>query len=448
MKRLAVALLLCAGPAVSAAQDLSAACASAGTNPIFKDDPDLQTACKAYYLRLFAASEAAAAKGVKDTAASDAEAALDAKRENRVKDLEYITKLRDEAEPAAKTLPDLAPFKSAAQRQLAELAYAAGLQIGGVVKNKGVVPGKDAKLLISTDPAMTARWISLVDPEIVKADLLTIQGIAGKVTGIECPALPAPTKAGRKKLDLSEEIEGTEGTNSQKLFALGPVETILVADAAIKGIAMLASSFQPSMLGGSAIEAPANLGQAFSAGVTSVIGASAYVVPPAITNTNTVVTALRKADNAIVSAETALHQSAGAPIKPNEVFNKACYDAAKAYHTAATGRMKALTTVADPILGSPVEQAARADVQADSKITHVLEIQSVVAGGAVTGYQRNRFSAVKLISGSDIAGAYRLLSINGTVLASGLHSTSKGRAIPLGEFDAIYPQDGGDTLKK
>lgn len=402
------------------AQDTSAVCNSVNTDGgAFEGNEELTNACLAHYLRLLAESEAAATKKAEDDKNTSKENDVDDERENVLKDLEVIAKLKEQFKAPETDLPDLAAFQSTSQRYIADLAFAVGKAVGTKLEEKKIAV---TKVLLVSDPVSSAKWLRTIDPGVVEADLASIAADFGKLLGVSCPAVHKDSVAA-PTLDSSRKAD--------------PITTVAMAGAAIDVVVSLASNFQPSILSAASVPPPSGLGGATAAGVQSKYTASIWTVPPVIGQSNAVAKALQTATSKASDVEEHLAKMGAAPPK-DHVINKTCVEPVKARATAIAARLKALVTSTDDVLGSPVDRAARAKAFSDAEFTHLLDIQHIVSGGAVSGYQRNRFSAIKLVTGSDIAVFYRLMSADGQVAATDYVSLGRGRSIPMGEFGTEY----------
>jgi hypothetical protein len=211
-------------------------------------------------------------------------------------------------------------------------------------------------------------------------------------------------------------------------------------NAAAKAALAVAELFRPELLGGDSVQAPDSLSLALLAGLDSTKGPSSAItlIPPIVTYDNSIQYAARLAATNLEAAAGHIRDQIDS-LKKGEEFERACAENVDSTLVRANKRFEKLATnPGNSPLGSPIDQASREVALRKSGIGSILELSIITAGGGVTAFQRNRFCAVKLISGADIAVVARLYSTNGDLLVTGYFARSKGVAIPLGEFKERY----------
>jgi len=358
---------------------------------------------------------------------SDREARKDSERENLSANMDLLKKISESVKPTEKELPKLEAFISNSQRHISDLAYHSGVNLGNVIQSRQAL----GKTLILSSPEEASQWLNSA----------VVQNTLKKLREIESKSKSILTSAGNCL--PQQKQTGTK----QKSGIVALASTLSAAKTVMDGIAALAYNFQPQVSGSTAVQPPgalkASMISGFQTGYNSAASKSGkattvfYSRPPLISPANEVIdTANRTA--AILKQTVDRVEDMNKKLKPNEEYSVFCMTVIEPLNGAATSFQMLNARDLTPESGSVIEQAARQKSLADMKITHFVLLNVVVSGGAVTGYQRNRFSAVKLISSADISAVAEVYSADGSLAATTYQSQGCGSAIALGEFSTSY----------
>lgn len=416
MKKLAIAIFctLASGGAIADGA-LPSACSELKKDGIFVGNADIRKKCEDYATALLDKQAAIDATATAKETSQDRQTAREKDIANTEKELGIYTSLKDSLKRDATSLPELSAFQSVSQRAMTELSFDVGRDIG----NQLLTAIKGNKGLLITSDAVLLMWRTSVDKASVLSDLASISTQADELIGKSCYVKDAPkTPKGGKEAFWSAPVA------IAKVTAIGD------------GIAYGASLFQPVILKAAAATAPADLQSALSAGVYSTAGTVLVSDPPLVSLSNSVVVAAKQVESGL--AKLVKHVESHGKPKKGYSIDSACMKTLEADAKTKSDFYKEMVTGDAVTGGSKVDRAARAEALASSGIAYFVEVKPIVSGGAVTGYQRTRFNAVKLVAGSDISVVYRVVTPTGQIVAANLISRSKGRVIPLGEFETRY----------
>jgi hypothetical protein len=387
-------------------------------------------------------------------------------KENTGKDADIQTitnmqKLADalKKEPAA--LPELTAFDSTGKRYLADLAFHAGSEgavaLKGHLKHIGnPIDGKQHRILVISDPAIAATWTNIDEPTTVMNQLSQFIADADAIEKKACDQ-PASAAPGAPRF----------------LGALLPATEAL---AVVNVIAQLAQAFTPIISNATAVTSPSTLTNAYLAGLqgnnvqrdssdsqsndagvhagdtNSNGGESArakeinkksasldswrFVLrPPVVGDNNAVMRRSADVKRAIAGTTDLVKIWTSLPTPSKET--KECLKSVSYMLSELNNKIEDITSGSAPA-GSSLDRAARYQAMRENYLDGILIIDFVVSGGSNTGYQRNRFSATKLIVGSDLAVVTQLYKADAEFVGGNYQSLGCGRAIPYGEFAEFY----------
>lgn len=377
------------------------------------------------------------------------EAARKARRTERAEDekahdeevkqqLDYLEKLGAKVKPNAPKLPDLASFSSSGKRHIADLAYTSGEVLATDLAAKVADKGQ-ARVLIVANQDAAAYWMPQVDTVDVLARLARVKDAAAAISVRDCKVAVLATgdKTWLKQLK----------TNDIEQFSIATSAVSVGLDA----LALFAGMFRTELLGGTAVAAPDNLMGAVLAGFQHGWSGSEkrkgaadvfLVTPPTIGSDNSIKFATKAATEALVAGAKNLADQQEKSARKPPVADQDCVKKLAADLAAAKAIYDQLGKKEEgSVLGSLLDQAARQVAIEKEKITAIVQLDTVVAGGGVNGYQRNRFSAVKLVTAGDVAIAARWYAVPKGELHVVYDSRSCGKAVPLGKFAASYQAD-------
>lgn len=397
---------------------------------LFADDDSIKTKCREYYAGLIDKTPQIEADAKKAAALEARRKADEERRKQEDDEIKKYKDLRTSFTPAATVpLPELSSFSTASQRSIAELGFAAGQQVAKELQaalesqtsTTPPVTRRRYALVVASDSAL-AQWRTSVDPQMVKARLRDINATLATVQST-------------KSCDVELPKEAKQPTKPELTWKLN-VPAILGAQAVVESIGAIAVQFQPVLLKAASVAAPSDLSFAILSGLQSASHGTITSDPPVIAASNDIMVLANATTKALIATEEHLKRLA-TPKKGYKV-KEACFKDLEKKAISANEQAKDMTTAESAALGSQLDRAARSVAFSDAGFDYLLDLRPIVSGGAVTGYQRTRFNAVKLIMGSDIALAYRLVTPDGRPIAANMVSMGRGRAIPLGEFDSIY----------
>lgn len=229
----------------------------------------------------------------------------------------------------------------------------------------------------------------------------------------------------------------------QKTGALAIGSALAAAKAVLDTGVAIAAMFQPQISNAEAVDAPPLLKSSIISGIqTGYIvekktEPSFYSRPPLITQSNKVVQQANKSAMALKEAASHVEEMTK-KLKSTQQLEPRCSEKVASALSEATALFSLKNTKElTPSLGSAIDQSARKAALDEANIDSFIVVNVVVAGGAVSGYQRNRFSSIKLIAGSDLALVVQTFAANAPEVSEYL-SVGCGKAIPLGEFTSEY----------
>lgn len=361
------------------------------------------------------------------SARSTHEEKKDEARENINADIDLIKKISDSVKTTEKELPKLDAFTSTSKRYISDLGYKSGLETGKDIQSKLTL----GKTIILKNAEEADLWLNQTSAKETLDKLAEIDFDADSV---------------RKSPQCTPQKKKGEVT-----FKSGVIEiaaAVSAAKALLDGISALSYNFQPQVSSATSVEAPTAVRSSIISGFQTGYNLSAisngkpptdfYSRPPLISSSNMVVVAANKA-SVTLSQAVASVESMSKKLKAGEAFPPSCIEPITQKLSGATKAFQTLNVKnLTPESGSIIDQAARQQAILDMKIQNFVLLDVIVSGGAVTGYQRNRFSSVKLISTGDISLVTQAYITDGTIAASTYTSLGCGSAIPLGEFSTAY----------
>lgn len=354
--------------------------------------------------------------------ADSREAKRDSKRENAKADVELLNSATSGLAVSSKDLPDLAAFSSTAKRYISDLGFNIGSEIGQEISKDTSTNGQ--KTLIIKNPDQAAMWTNKVDVNDVLTQLDSLTADSGDLY---------------KRDNCGIEPKAKYQSKSIAGITLG----LAGLKAAMETANYVLDSMQPTLFSSSAVAAPDSLQLSVIAGLQNSLASNKSTHqflsnPPIVNSSNEVRKRLTKAKIEFEKATKFVDRQSKLP-GPNEQLNEACKTEISEKLSRISKNLESLVSANEELTQSSiVAQAERQQAMSDANINNLLQIDLITAGGAVTGYRRNRFTSIKLIASSDISIAIRWFTRESTIKSIIYKSAGCGRAIPLGEFNSKY----------
>lgn len=389
---------------------------SAQDDPIKRDFYD--STCPAVLQQLHGAREIARTKAD----AESREAKRDSKRENTKADMELMKSATEGLTVDNKDLPDLAAFSSTAKRYISDLGYSIGVDVGKSIAADQQM--KPSKTLIIRDSDQASLWTNKLSVAEVLSRLdAVIKKSQGVYETAACKVVKKP--AGKSVAGVALGVAGVKSVIETANYVL--------------------DAFQPTLFAASSVTAPEALQLSVIAGIQTKLKADKkdYTFlfnPPLITKTNIVQIKLATATKELKKAAEHVEMQNKRPA-PGEELEKSCiFELTRNLNDTGVEFKSLVSPDETSAQGSVVEQAARQQAMLDSGIDNLMQVDLITAGGAVTGYRRNRFTSIKLIASSDIALVVRWFTRESDLKILLYKSAGCGKAIPLGEFSSVYSE--------
>lgn len=424
MHKILVFFTLVIVSAYSQAETTSAEDFCTGKTPDKDADPILyelykDSSCADVRVAWIAKVKASNAKADKEAS----EIRKDQSRENLSADVDLAKKISDAVKTTNKDLPTLSAFSSTAKRYLSDIGYKSGIDIGKRIAKETTLE----RVIVFESSDLAAQWVNQPPTETLIKDLVKIESNSKIITNATCDVVAKP----------KAEVE-------QKTGVLPIGATLAAAKAVLDTGVAIAAMFQPQISSAESIDGPPLLKSSIISGIQTgyILEKKAqpvfYSRPPLITQSNKVILQANKSAMALKEA-TSHVEGMTKKLKPTQQLEPKCSEKVASALSEAT-KLYALKTTKDltPSLGSAIDQGARKAALEEANIDSFVIVNIVVAGGAVSGYQRNRFSSIKLIAGSDLALVVQTIPKTNAPEISYYLSVGCGKAIPLGEFTSEY----------
>lgn len=353
--------------------------------------------------------------------------------------------LADSIKPTPPTPIELNAFTSASQRFQSDLAFTVGTKIGQELI-KAVIDNKVSKgrILLTSTPDTARQWIRTEDPDHVINDLTT-QNSKIEAALMEL-AICMPPKVEKTKPSPKPGI-------NIKSMDFGSVPVLVAGlELVINMARSIGNAFQPKLTDAAAITAPTGIVEAVMSGIFSAKYKTKdalsqkltfTIQPPVINSDNKVLMAGKNSTEVATNAVKKLEDFKYKVKETDQKQADSCIANATTTFSSVKDAITAISTSNDPVLGSRLDQAARAVAASSSTsgIAGVALLSPITSGGAVATYKPRWPMGPRLVAAADYSLAFRIQDQNtGSIVFSAYESISCGRTLPVGDFSTGYRQ--------